>query len=379
MSQGMTQMLPFSPTVQQQASGGSSGGALGQDTPRMNVNLPIASLPYIERLQPAHGIHPSDDLGGFGLAEFVGKPPATAKAASSQMQRNTVPQSDRVDIDMNLPFPVKLHGILSNPKLQEYVEWAPHGRAWKVLNPKAFESDVIPFFFRSDKYSSFMRQVRHSSLFTRDFRVTLCNEGSDVVKEVHAILTRSSTCALQVNGWAFSRITDGPDTNAYWHPLFLRGLPALASKMRRPPKTKNSAAAARATVGGKTTESPNFYRISDIAPLPAATPSFAAIPKSEHGTMDDPVDPFIDAAQLRMITWGTPQPLERNPFEDDSSPETIGEKVGSKSIDGDGIKIKPDEMTASQKQESTRLSDVDLDYLAHQNRLLLLYASLTKP
>lgn len=66
------------------------------------------------------------------------------------------------ELDMNLPFPVKLHYILSNPKYQDCVAWLPHGRGWRILKPKAFEKRLIPKFFRSAKYASFMRQVRTS-------------------------------------------------------------------------------------------------------------------------------------------------------------------------------------------------------------------------
>lgn len=56
-------------------------------------------------------------------------------------------------------FPTKLYKILADPQYREYITWLPHGRAWRVLKPKAFEEDVIPKFFRSERYASFMRQV----------------------------------------------------------------------------------------------------------------------------------------------------------------------------------------------------------------------------
>jgi hypothetical protein len=56
-------------------------------------------------------------------------------------------------------FPTKLYKILSDPQYKEYIAWLPHGRAWRVLKPKQFEEKVIPKFFRSDRYASFMRQV----------------------------------------------------------------------------------------------------------------------------------------------------------------------------------------------------------------------------
>ena len=68
------------------------------------------------------------------------------------------------EIDMNLPFPVKLHYILSHPDYWGCVSWLPHGRAWRVLKPKWFEAMVIPKLSRSRRYTSFMRQVSRRML-----------------------------------------------------------------------------------------------------------------------------------------------------------------------------------------------------------------------
>jgi hypothetical protein len=61
-------------------------------------------------------------------------------------------------------FPTKLHKILSTPDCNEYIDWLPHGRAFRILKAKCFEEHVLPNFFRSSRYSSFMRQVRLCSL-----------------------------------------------------------------------------------------------------------------------------------------------------------------------------------------------------------------------
>ena len=87
-------------------------------------------------------------------------------------------QEEDYELELSLPFPIKLHYILSSPKFQDCITWLPHGRAWKVLDQHVLEKRVIPLFFRSDKYASFMRQV---------------------------------------NGWAFTRVADGPDANSYYH------------------------------------------------------------------------------------------------------------------------------------------------------------------
>jgi len=54
---------------------------------------------------------------------------------------------------------MKLHEILSNPEFQDVIAWLPHGRAWRILQHKAFEERVIPLYFRHGRYSSFARQV----------------------------------------------------------------------------------------------------------------------------------------------------------------------------------------------------------------------------
>ena len=56
-------------------------------------------------------------------------------------------------------FPIKLHKILSSYESSEFIDWLPHGRAWRVLKPRGFEENVLPNYYRSTKYSSFMRQV----------------------------------------------------------------------------------------------------------------------------------------------------------------------------------------------------------------------------
>ena len=117
------------------------------------------------------------------------------------------------ELDMNLPFPAKLHYILSNPKYKDCVAWLPHGRAWRILKPKTFEKKVIPKFFRSFKYASFMRQVSYISLFLKG-RENPCFSN---FLSPHFPLTSFSSYINKVNGWAFNRITEGPDLNAYYH------------------------------------------------------------------------------------------------------------------------------------------------------------------
>jgi len=118
-------------------------------------------------------------------------------------------------------FPWKLHEILSNDEFEEIISWMPHGRSWKVHKPDEFVEKVAPQYFKQGKFGSFTRQV---------------------------------------NRWGFRRITHGIDRNAYYHEYFLRGLPQLCKKIKRPGPSKTSLAA---------NNDPDFYSDSiSNPPLP---------------------------------------------------------------------------------------------------------------
>ena len=119
-------------------------------------------------------------------------------------------------------FPAKMHSILSRDDLADIICWMPHGRSWRVLKPREFEVKVIPTYFEHAKFSSFIRQA---------------------------------------NGWGFRRITQGRDRNSYYHELFLRGLPHLCKKMKRPGVAEKQAADPE--------HEPDLYKISELHPVPA--------------------------------------------------------------------------------------------------------------
>ncbi|KAG7374400.1 HSF-type DNA-binding protein [Nitzschia inconspicua] len=118
-------------------------------------------------------------------------------------------------------FPAKMHSILSRADLVDIVAWMPHGRAWRVLKPREFECRVIPTYFEHAKFSSFIRQA---------------------------------------NGWGFRRLTQGKDRNAYYHEMFLRGLPHLCKMMKRPGVSEKQSA--------DPDQEPDFYKITEEHPVP---------------------------------------------------------------------------------------------------------------
>eukprot|EP00934_Nitzschia_sp_Nitz4_P002585 Nitzschia sp. Nitz4//scaffold27_size158506//105163//112092//NITZ4_002612-RA/size158506-snap-gene-0.219-mRNA-1//-1//CDS//3329545524//2575//frame0 len=290
------------------------------------------------------------------LASLFSKPPAISHHPLNEYE-----------VDMKLPFPVKLHYILSHPKYQDCISWLPHGRAWRIKKPKTFEKKVIPLFFRSAKYASFMRQV---------------------------------------NGWAFSRVTEGPDLNSYYHEMFLRGLPGMSLRMKRPPKVRNAASAAR-QASGAGSGTPNFHLISKIAPLPASFP-FRAVPQEETtGEGDDStrreylIEPLeIVGRSLSMdMTGGSP--LEEIPMEgiditsesldlpaDDLFEDPVGissknademrgsmhsesgqsqKSASSQQSEGERDTIQSAETSGDQTNSTEQLSEADVQYLKHQN------------
>ena len=178
-------------------------------------------------------------LSGNDTDTFAHKVPVHDSERYRTMVRNNIPSADGAAMKSSMAsagnngkrksrrpsttsFPTKLYKILAEPKYQEYIAWLPHGRAWRVLKPKALEDDIIPKYFRSDRLASFMRQV---------------------------------------NGWGFKRITEGPDLNAYYHEMFLRGLPHVCNKMRRPVRGESG-------LSRDLGQHPDFYKISMFAPLP---------------------------------------------------------------------------------------------------------------
>ena len=62
-------------------------------------------------------------------------------------------------------FPTKLHQILDYEEYRDCISWMPHGRSWRILKSKLFETNVLPKHFRSARYASFMRQVRATFLW----------------------------------------------------------------------------------------------------------------------------------------------------------------------------------------------------------------------
>lgn len=95
------------------------------------------------------------------------------------------------------PFPEKLHRMIREVEedgQDDVIAFLSHGRAFAIHQPDKFIKEVMPKYFKQSRLSSFQRQL---------------------------------------NLYGFTRVTVGPDAGAYYHELFLKGRPALATHMRR--------------------------------------------------------------------------------------------------------------------------------------------------
>jgi len=160
-------------------------------------------------------------------------------------------------------FPARLHKILSEPTHSDVITWMPHGRAWRIIDKERLVSEVIPSYYVCKKYESFTRQL---------------------------------------NGWGFKRLHQhGSDFGCYYHESFLRGLPDLTCLVRRLPPNR-----------GKATPfaqgEPNFYKVSEVYPLP---------PPPKSSTQESPKtpaassDPSLTLAALSLLR-GVSAPVVSN-------------------------------------------------------------------
>ncbi|CAB9525688.1 stress transcription factor B-2b [Seminavis robusta] len=110
------------------------------------------------------------------------------------------------------------------------VSWQSHGRCFLVHDKDAFVQRFLPSYFRQSKWASFQRQL---------------------------------------NIYGFQRLTAGRDRGAYYHDLFVRGHPELATRIQRM-KLKGIGQGRHRT---NAELEPNFYRMTPIdanTPVPAA-------------------------------------------------------------------------------------------------------------
>lgn len=119
--------------------------------------------------------------------------------------------------------------VLSDTRFNDIITWTPSGKAFTIVNPKAFTADILPEHFKSAKFSSFTRKLHR---------------------------------------WGFNRHYRGDESGAFYHKDFQKDRLDLVEQMTCKAETPSQSLAA----------------ISKLAPTfkkPAQKPSMTSIPKAE--------------------------------------------------------------------------------------------------
>ena len=111
-------------------------------------------------------------------------------------------------------FPMRLHAILADTSISDVVSWLPHGKAFVVLNPDVFTTQVLPRYISTENGTS-------------------SSKSSTTPK--YPSFTR------KLNRWGFKQVSRGGDAGAFSHDLFQRDYPELCRSMvcQKSRKAKN--------------------------------------------------------------------------------------------------------------------------------------------
>jgi len=96
------------------------------------------------------------------------------------------------NLNARLSFPERLFEMLLSEEHSDVVAWLNHGKAFRINKQTRFVNEVFPKYFKESKYTSFTRKLSR---------------------------------------WGFSRVSKGPETGAYYHPMFQKYRKDLCSQI----------------------------------------------------------------------------------------------------------------------------------------------------
>lgn len=150
-------------------------------------------------------------------------------------------------------FPDKLHEMLcqesSDDPASAIVSWLPHGRAFIVRKPKEFTTEIMPKYVNAEIRLVLLRKPPR---FLPIFSLFPCR---------YFRQTKLTSFQRQLNLYGFRRITQGADSGAYYHSLFLQGRPSLSQRMVRQ-KVKGTGHKQPSDASSE----PNFYSMPPVEP-----------------------------------------------------------------------------------------------------------------
>ena len=169
---------------------------------------------------------------------------------------------------MNSSFPKKLHSLLNEVAIrgeEDIVSWRPHGRA--------FIGEIILIQHESNyKILSLFLLTLFILLGLLSLIVHKPKAFVEKIMSRHFLLTKYCSFLRQLNLYGFHRFSTGVDKGAYYHELFLRGMPFLCDRMVRTRVNGNGIRSA-----SNPDSEPNFYQMAFI-PVDHATKDTVTTP-----------------------------------------------------------------------------------------------------
>ena len=174
-------------TFQQQQQGGTASTA---STTPATFNFDLSSAPVGATVSSSRNSNKTQSYDQETEELLAGIPPMPADLEEMRQKKPRGRSST---------FPRKLFRMLTELEQQEGGTdiasfLMPHGRSFRIHKPKDFAQDIMPKYFHMNSFSSFQRQL---------------------------------------NLYDFQRITEGPERDAYYHELFVRGQPILCTRIKR--------------------------------------------------------------------------------------------------------------------------------------------------
>jgi len=140
-------------------------------------------------------------------------------------------------------FPLQLQRMLDkleSDRNASSISWLSHGRAFIIHDPDGFATKIMPLYFHQSNFAYFQRQ-------------------------------------LQL--YRFQQFTSGPDTGAYFHSNFQRGMPQMCARVARLPRNPMSGSS------GVPNVEPNLYAVEPLPPIEAG--SIVNVPNGKVDLMID--------------------------------------------------------------------------------------------
>lgn len=103
------------------------------------------------------------ELASPGILEAVslaidGNVPGDPKDGDGHSAAREGEPPEREPSDRVAPFLLKLYEIVNMPDLDHHICWKESGDAFRIVDPSAFASEVLPLYFKHNNLRSFIRQ-----------------------------------------------------------------------------------------------------------------------------------------------------------------------------------------------------------------------------